>query len=179
MGFYEAVSGARLHAALYRPFETRFSYFNSYLIDNMFSYFNYFLFFFKNFFQPLLFFRVLKLRFMGIGTMSKNFVKNASISGVIARSCGLKYDARSSYQTTYAFYKYLNFKVFTGDYGDLYDRMLLMVGEIVESVLIIVQTLFRVFVQSIDNSQRFSQGNGLDQQTINYVLDSSVKRQYV
>ena len=116
---------------------------------------------------------------MGIGTMSKNFVKNASISGVIARSCGLKYDARSSYQTTYAFYKYLSFKVFTGDYGDLYDRMLLMVGEVVESVLIIVQTLFRVFVQSIDNYSTFSQNNGLGEQKINYVLDTSIQRQYV
>jgi NADH:ubiquinone oxidoreductase subunit D len=179
MGFYEAVSGARLHAALYRPFETRFSYFNSYLIDSMFSYFNYFLFFFKNFFQPLLFFRVLKLRFMGIGSMSKNFVKNASISGVIARSCGLKYDARASYQTTYAFYKYLSFKIFTGDYGDLYDRMLLMVGEIVESVLIIVQTLFRVFVQSLDSSQTYGQGTNTGLINLNYVLDSSVQRQYV
>ena len=145
----------------------------------MFSYFNYFLFFFKNFFQPLLFFRVLKLRFMGIGSMSKNFVKNASISGVIARSCGLKYDVRSSYQTTYAYYKYLNFKVFTGDYGDLYDRMLLMVGEVVESVLIIVQTLFRVFVQSVDNSQRFSLGSNVGTTAVNYVLDNSVQRQYV
>ena len=179
MGFYEAVSGARLHAALYRPFETRFSYFNSYLIDSMFSYFNYFLFFFKNFFQPLLFFRVLKLRFMGIGSMSKNFVKNASISGVIARSCGLKYDARASYQTTYAFYKYLSFKIFTGDYGDLYDRMLLMVGEIVESVLIIVQTLFRVFVQSLDSSQQYGQGTNTGLTNLKYVLDNSVQRQYV
>ena len=145
----------------------------------MFSYFNYFLFFFKNFFQPLLFFRVLKLRFMGIGSMSKNFVKNASISGVIARSCGLKYDVRSSYQTTYAYYKYLNFKVFTGDYGDLYDRMLLMVGELVESVLIIVQTLFRVFVQSVDNSQKSSLSANVGTKSVNYVLDNSVQRQYV
>lgn len=177
MGFYEAVSGARLHAALYRPFETRFSYFNNYLIDNMFSYFNYFLFFFKNFFQPLLFFRVLKLRFMGIGSMSKNFVKNASISGVIARSCGLKYDARSSFQTTYAFYKHLNFKIFTGDFGDLYDRMLLMVAEIVESVLIIVQTLFRVFVQStLKPSENIIKNDSI---SLNYVLDKAVKRQFV
>lgn len=116
---------------------------------------------------------------MGIGSMSKNFVKNASISGVIARSCGLKYDVRSSYQTTYAYYKYLNFKVFTGDYGDLYDRMLLMVGEVVESVLIIVQTLFRVFVQSVDNSQRFSLGSNVGTTAVNYVLDNSVQRQYV
>lgn len=71
MGFYEAVSGARLHAALYRPFESRFNYFNSELIDSINNYLAYFLFFFKNFFQPLLFFRVLKLRFVGVGALSK------------------------------------------------------------------------------------------------------------
>lgn len=114
---------------------------------------------------------------MGIGSMSKNFVKNASISGVIARSCGLKYDARSSFQTTYAFYKYLNFKIFTGDFGDLYDRMLLMVAEIVESVLIIVQTLFRVFVQSTSKkTQGTLNSNAI---SLNYVLDNAVKRQFV
>lgn len=150
MGFYEAVSGARLHAALYRPFEIRFTYFNYYLIDNIFSYLNYFLFFFKNFFQPLLFFRVLKLRFMGIGVLSQAFARAASISGVVARSTGLRYDIRSPYQTSYAYYRYLHFKVFVGEYGDLYDRMLLMVSEIVESVLIIVQSLFRSFVHSLD-----------------------------
>lgn len=70
MGFYEAVSGARLHAAMYRPFESRFNYFNSALIESLSFYLSYFLFFFKNFFQPLLFFRVLKLRFIGVGVIS-------------------------------------------------------------------------------------------------------------
>lgn len=148
MGFYEAVSGARLHAALYRPFESRFNYFNSNLIDNINFYLNYFLFFFKNFFQPLLFFRILKLRFIGIGVISKGWAKGASLSGVIARSTGLKYDIRVPYQTTYAYYKFLNFKTYTGSNGDLYDRMLLMVAEIVESTIIITQVLFKSFVVS-------------------------------
>ena len=179
MGFYESVSGARLHAALYRPFEVRFTYFNYYLIDNLFSYLNYFLFFFKNFFQPLLFFRVLKLRFMGIGVMSKSFVKNASISGVIARSTGLSYDVRASFQTTYAYYRFLNFKVFTGEYGDVYDRMLLMVSEIVESALIIVQTLFRVFVHSFNLSNGAKSTSDLTDRPLNYVDDSLKPKQYV
>lgn len=109
--------------------------------------------------------------------MSKNFVKNASISGVIARSCGLKYDARSSFQTTYAFYKYLNFKIFTGDFGDLYDRMLLMVGEIVESVLIIVQTLFRAFIQSTSLGGSDKKLDSVP--TLRYVFDSFDRRQFV
>lgn len=148
MGFYEGVSGARLHAALYRPFENRFNYFNSALIDSLVAYLNYFLFFFKNFFQPLLFFRILKLRFVGVGVISKTFAKRGSISGVIARSSGLRYDVRVPYQTTYAYYKYLTFKTFIGTNGDLYDRMLLMVVEIVESSLIVSQVLLKAFVLS-------------------------------
>ena len=57
--------------------------------------------------------------------------------------------------------------------------MLLMVGEVVESVLIIVQTLFRVFVQSVDNSQKFSLSESVGTKSVNYVLDNSVQRQYV
>jgi len=148
MGFYVVFSGARLHAALYRPFESRFNYFNSNLIDNINFYLNYFLFFFKNFFQPLLFFRILKLRFIGIGVISKGWAKSASLSGVIARSTGLKYDIRVPYQTTYAYYKFLNFKTYMGSNGDLYDRMLLMVAEIVESTIIITQVLFKSFIVS-------------------------------
>ena len=145
MGFYESVSGARLHAALYRPFESRFNYFNSALIDSINNYLAYFLFFFKNFFQPLLFFRVLRLRFVGVGVLSKQWAKSASVSGVIARSTGLRYDLRSSPETTYAFYKFVSFRSYFGANGDLYDRMLLMVAEIVESSLIITQVLFRAY----------------------------------
>ena len=61
----------------------------------------------------------------------------------------------------------------------MYDRMLLMVGEVVESVLIIVQTLFRVFVQSVDNSQKSSLSANVGTKSVNYVLDNSVQRQYV
>jgi hypothetical protein len=52
-----------------------------------------------------------------------------------------------------------------------------MVGEIVESVLIIVQTLFRVFVQSTS----FGGANKKQDQapTLRYVFDSSDKRQFV
>lgn len=145
MGFYESVSGARLHAALYRPFESRFNYFNSVLIDSINSYLAYFLFFFKNFFQPLLFFRVLRLRFVGVGVISRSWAKSASVSGVIARSAGLRYDVRTAPETTYAFYKYISFRSYYGANGDLYDRMLLMVAEIVESSLIITQVLFRAY----------------------------------
>lgn len=174
MGFYEGISGARLHAALYRPFENRFNYFNSALIDSLLAYLNYFLFFFKNFFQPLLFFRILRLRFVGVGVISRTFAKRGSISGVIARSAGLRYDARVPYQTTYAYYKYLSFKTFVGSNGDLYDRMLLMVVEIVESSIIISQVLLKSFVLSYKQLTKRS-SEGLE---LNYVENLNRPRFY-
>jgi len=179
MGFYEAVSGARLHAALYRPFEVRFSYFNYQLIDTIFSYLTYFLFFFKNFFQPLLFFRVLKLRFMGVGVMSTDFIKNSSISGVIARSTGLRYDVRAGYFTSYAYYKFLNFKIFIGEYGDLYDRMLLMTSEIVESILIITQALFRIFLHHTSFHNVANSGGALNSNCVGHTCDKLEPKQYI
>lgn len=174
MGFYEVVSGARLHAAMYRPFENRFNYFNSYLIENINNYLNYFLFFFKNFFQPLIFFRILKLRFIGVGTISKSWAKAATISGVVARSAGLKYDIRAPFQTSYAYYRFLSFKVFTGSNGDLYDRLLLMVSEIVESSLIISQILFRAYVTGFSSQKKESIYLSSE-----YVNDTTVQRQFV
>jgi NADH-quinone oxidoreductase subunit D len=178
MGFYEAVSGARLHAAMYRPFESRFNYFNATLIENLNFYLSYFLFFFKNFFQPLLFFRILKLRFIGVGIISSAWAKNGSISGVIARSAGLRCDVRAAYQTTYAYYKYLDFKTFLGTNGDLYDRMLLMTAEIIESTIIISQLLFRSFVLT-HNSNNLTGINILSKGSLEYITDTAKPKQYV
>ena len=62
-----------------------------------------------------------------------------------------------------------------------FEEFLQRTGQTVylSSVLIIVQTLFRVFVQSVDNSQRFSLGSNVGTTAVNYVLDNSVQRQYV
>ena len=176
MGFYEAVSGARLHAALYRPFESRFNYFNSFLIENINFYLNYFLFFFKNFFQPLLFFKILKLRFVGVGIISKTWARNASISGVIARSTGLRYDVRVPYQTSYGYYRFLGFKTYVGSQGDLYDRMILMIAEIVESTIIITQVLFKSFILSYDGGSSSKElGSNLSPAT-EYVINTKKKK---
>ena len=124
------------------------------------------------------FFRILKLRFIGIGVLSKNWVKSASISGVIARSAGIRYDIRLPASTSYAYYRFLKFKTYLGSYGDLYDRILLMIAEIVESTLIITQVLFKTFVVSYQydilggNSSRGSR-------SLFYVEDLDQPRQYV
>ena len=181
MSFFEIVTGARLHSAMYKPFENRFNYFNFFLIENINYYLSYFLFFFKNFFQPVLFFRIVKIRFVGVGVLSKNWSQSASISGVIARSAGLKYDVRLPAQSTYAFYKFIKFKTYIGTMGDLYDRIILMFSEIVESCIIITQVLFKTYLSSF-NADFDTNTKRLHTETTNYMFyttDHAKIHQYV
>jgi NADH:ubiquinone oxidoreductase subunit D len=59
----------------------------------------------------------------------------------MARCTGLKRDIRINILTTYAYYFYLNFKSFTAKNGDSYDRYLLRISEIIESLQIINITI--------------------------------------
>lgn len=181
LSFFEIVSGARLHSAMYKPFENRFNYFNFFLVENINYYLSYFLFFFKNFFQPVMFFRVVKLRFVGVGVLTKNWAQTASISGVIARSSGLKYDIRLPAQTTYAYYKFIKFKTYLGSMGDLYDRIIIMFAEIAESCIIITQVMFKTYLSSFSNvndthTSKLHQENST---SMFYVTDQAKVKQFV
>lgn len=63
------------------------------------------------------------------------------MSGVLARSAGLLRDLRLSYFETYANYYYLNIRSFIGRNGDCYDRYLIRMREMVESLNIISQVV--------------------------------------
>lgn len=62
-------------------------------------------------------------------------------SGLVLRSSGFKYDLRVFKNTTYSNYWYLNFKVFLGKNGDCYDRFLIRIREMYESINIIFQVV--------------------------------------
>jgi len=64
-----------------------------------------------------------------------------SISGPIIRSVGLRKDIRFYKSETYASYWYLSLNSFLGKRGDSYDRFLIRVREMYESVNIIFQIL--------------------------------------
>jgi NADH:ubiquinone oxidoreductase subunit D len=59
----------------------------------------------------------------------------------MARCTGLKRDLRLSLNETYANYYYLNFRSFTGLHGDCYDRFLIRMNEMAESLNIITQCI--------------------------------------
>jgi NADH-quinone oxidoreductase subunit D len=69
----------------------------------------------------------------------------------MSRCTGLKRDLRIDNNETYANYYYLNFRSFLGKKGDSYDRYLIRMCEMGESVNIISQILKKLHSTKIQN----------------------------
>ena len=76
-------------------------------------------------------------RTQGIGVLSRQLAINASITGPMLRASGVNYDIRKV--DKYGIYDRFDFKVPIGDHGDLYDRYMIRVLEMRESVKILKQ----------------------------------------
>lgn len=138
MEFYERVSGARLHAAYVRPggvhqdlpdgllediqaFITRFPH----RIDDMETLLT------EN--------RIFKVRTADIGKMSAEDALSWGFTGPMLRASGVPWDLRKS--QPYEIYGDLDFDIPIGKHGDCYDRYLVRVAEMRESLKIIQQCL--------------------------------------
>jgi len=62
----------------------------------------------------------------------------------MSRSVGLKRDLRLNKLETYGNYYYLNFRSFLGQHGDSYDRFLIRMNEMVESLNICNQIIYKI-----------------------------------
>jgi NADH:ubiquinone oxidoreductase subunit D len=62
----------------------------------------------------------------------------------MARCTGIKRDIRLDEMETYANYYHLNFRSFTGQHGDSYDRFLIRMNEMSESLNIINQIIYKL-----------------------------------
>ena len=151
MGFYERVSGSRLHANYFRPggvhkdlprgldkdildfcktFPKIIDDLETLLTDN----------------------RIFKQRNVDIGIVTKEDALNYSFSGVMLRGSGIPWDLRKS--QPYDCYEQIDFKIPIGKNGDCYDRYLCRIEEMRESVKIIEQCLKNLPkgpVKSMDN----------------------------
>nr|UQS76171.1 NADH dehydrogenase subunit 7 [Haslea ostrearia]WAJ48207.1 NADH-quinone oxidoreductase subunit D [Haslea ostrearia] len=141
MEFYERVSGARMHAAYYRPggvhtdlpkgllsdIHIFLQIFNTKLveIEEMLS---------EN--------RIWKQRLVGIGVVSKNDALEFGFSGVMLRGSGIQWDIRKS--QPYEVYNELDFDIVVGNHGDCYDRYLIRVLEMKQSIKIIEECLEKI-----------------------------------
>ncbi|EDV42619.1 uncharacterized protein Dana_GF16933 [Drosophila ananassae] len=136
--FSERASGARLHAAYFRPggvasdiplgfsddlyafikqFSDRLDEVEDLVTDN----------------------RIWRMRNIGIGQISAHDALNWGCTGPVLRACGIKWDLRK--QQPYDAYDEMDFEVMVGSNGDCYDRYLVRMREMRESLNIIYQCL--------------------------------------
>jgi NADH-quinone oxidoreductase subunit D len=80
---------------------------------------------------------ILMARTQGVGVLTSALAINASISGPMLRATGVNYDIRKV--DKYGIYDRFSFRVPLGDHGDVYDRYMLRILEMRESVKILEQ----------------------------------------
>ena len=141
MGFYEKVSGSRMHSAYIRPggvhqdlpaglleeiadfikqFPKKISDMENLLTEN----------------------RIFKQRMVDIGVVSKQQALDWGFSGPMIRGSGIAWDLRKS--QPYEIYGELDFDIPIGKNGDSYDRYLIRVQEMYESIKIIEQCIAKI-----------------------------------
>lgn len=136
MSFYERISGARMHAAYFRVGGVARRLDKKLLSD--------ILVFSDRFCNKLSELESLLTtnpiwiqRLRGIGTIGKDEALARGFSGVMLRSTGVNWDLRKS--NPYDSYDFYRFNVPVGSQGDCYDRYLLRIAEMYESLKLISQ----------------------------------------
>jgi len=81
---------------------------------------------------------------VNIGTFSYKTCLDYGLTGVLARSTGIKRDLRLDKIETYGNYYYLNFRGYVGQHGDSYDRFLIRMSEMIESLNIVNQVINKI-----------------------------------
>jgi NADH-quinone oxidoreductase subunit D len=82
---------------------------------------------------------ILMARTQGVGALKPELAVSAGITGPMLRATGVNYDLRKV--DAYGFYSRFEFRVPLGDHGDTYDRYMIRVLEMRESIKILQQAL--------------------------------------
>lgn len=138
MIFYERACGARLHAAYFRPGGVHQDLPQA-LLDDIDAFCDHFLTVLDDIEGLLTNSRIFKQRNVDIGIVTPEDVQNWGMSGVLARSAGLAWDLRRS--QPYEAYNDMTFSVPIGKNGDCYDRYVMRMDEMRESVKIMRQCI--------------------------------------
>tara|TARA_A100001234_G_scaffold201270_1_gene193859 strand:- start:45 stop:1220 length:1176 start_codon:yes stop_codon:yes gene_type:complete len=141
MGFYERVSGSRLHANYFRPGGVHQDLPRG-LTDDIAKFCEEFPKIIDDLETLLTDNRIFKQRNVDIGIVSKQDALDYSFSGVMLRGSGIAWDLRKS--QPYDCYQQLDFKIPIGKNGDCYDRYLCRIEEMRESINIIKQCLVKL-----------------------------------
>lgn len=138
MGFYEKVSGSRMHSAYIRPGGVHQDL-PAGLLEEISDFANNFIKYVDDLETLLTDNRIFKQRMVGIGVVTKEEALSWGFSGPMIRGSGIAWDLRKS--QPYEIYAELDFDIPVGKNGDSYDRYLIRVAEMRESIKIIKQCL--------------------------------------
>lgn len=138
MEFYERVSGARMHAAYIRPGGVALDLPIGFL-DDLFLFINQFNFRLDEIEEMLSGNRIWKERLVDIGVVSAKKAIEWGFSGVMLRGSGIAWDLRKN--QPYEIYSDLDFSVPVGNSGDCYDRYIIRVEEMRQSLYILSQCI--------------------------------------
>ena len=141
MEFYERVSGARMHAAFYRPNDIDWTGLNYQFFLDVALFARDCFKSLTEIFTVLTTNRIWKSRLVGVGSINMNDVIGYGVTGPVIRSAGIKKDMRFLRSETYAHYWFLSLQGYLGKRGDSYDRFLIRLREMYESVSIVFQIL--------------------------------------
>ena len=141
MVFYERASGARLHAAYFRPGGVHQDLTPD-LIDDIEAWCETFPNALADIDELLTENRIFKQRNVDIAIVSEQEVMDWGFSGVMARGSGLAWDLRRA--QPYECYDEFDFLIPTGNNGDCYDRFLVRIEEMRQSIRIMKQAIAKL-----------------------------------
>ena len=141
MEFYERVSGSRMHSNYFRPGGVA-SDLPDGLLEDIAIFNGQFLKQLADVETLLNNNRVWKQRLVGVGVVSQKQAMDWGFSGPMLRGSGIEWDLRKS--NPYEVYEEMDFDVPVGKDGDCYDRYLVRIEEMYQSVRIIDQCLTKM-----------------------------------
>lgn len=164
--FYERVSGARMHAAYIRPGGVSSDLPLGFL-DDLYVFLKQFSVRVSELNEILTSNRIWKNRLVDVGYISYREALELGFSGVMLRGSGIAWDLR--YNQPYETYSELDFEIPVGINGDCYDRYLVRVEEMMQSIKIIYQAMNLIELGEIKatdfknvNPSRFDMKNNME-----------------
>ena len=141
MEFYERVSGSRLHAAYFRPGGV-YRDLPKNLLSDIKRWAENFPEYIKDLENLLTDNRIFRQRTVDIGIVNADDAINFGFTGPMLRASGVKWDLRKT--QNYEVYDQLEFNIPVGKKGDCFDRYLVRVEEMKESLKIILQCVDKI-----------------------------------
>jgi len=141
MIFYERASGARMHAAYFRPGGVHQDLPQA-LVDDIGAFCDEFLDFLVDLDRLLSDNRIFKQRNVDIGVVTQEEAWGLGFSGAMIRSAGAAWDLRKS--QPYDCYAEMDFDVAIGSNGDCYDRYLIRMEEMRQAARIMKQCVAKL-----------------------------------